>query len=374
MRRIFAFCILLQLVGACNQKPATDEKNSNEPLTLLPSGAVNSFPVNDDAFYCNYDGQSTQKQFYTFASQTEMAGMAALILKQVGLPSNFEVIASNVPNATAFMYTTGTNRTRYIFYSARFFLDVEDSTKTDWGKVSILAHEIGHHLAGHTLTKEKRAGNELEADKFSGFILRRMGATKEESIAAIEKMGSEAGTETHPDKRTRADAILAGWEEADFQQPVLRVRSGGTQPPDMPQPLPKVNPEQTVPRGPRRAPSQFDSILPVETFIEPTVTRAINFAPFYIVYTGSVKTKAKAKAEKNKLAAAGYKADYLWMPDYNLMDGQQRYLVYLGPFSSQFNCELAVESYRSQNPGAFGILVSPQKNNLRIDGMGKVTK
>ena len=55
-----------------------------------------------------------------------------------------------------------------------------------WAPVSIMAHEIGHHLSGHTITSGgSRPAIELEADKFSGYVLYRMGATQTAATKAI---------------------------------------------------------------------------------------------------------------------------------------------------------------------------------------------
>jgi hypothetical protein len=107
--------------------------------------------------------------------------MVNRILNSVGLKPRFEVKAANVPNAAAMIY----NNQRYILYSQNFVEMVNRTTKTDWGAVSIVAHEIGHHLNGHTLLQVgSRPSNELEADEFSGFVLQRMGATMLEAQAA----------------------------------------------------------------------------------------------------------------------------------------------------------------------------------------------
>ena len=74
-------------------------------------------------------------------------------------------------------------------------------------KVSIFAHEIGHHLNGHTLffalNAEGRRDNELQADKFSGFLMQKLGATIEQAQAGINILGSEDDSDTHPSKEKR---------------------------------------------------------------------------------------------------------------------------------------------------------------------------
>jgi hypothetical protein len=101
------------------------------------------------------------------------------ILAYVGLPQNFEVYSANIYNAAALM----ANGERVILYDPQLIIDIETITNHEWPAVSILAHEIGHHLAGHTLGGSNDRAIELEADYFSGFILQKMGATLEEAQA-----------------------------------------------------------------------------------------------------------------------------------------------------------------------------------------------
>ncbi|MEZ4633330.1 MAG: M48 family metalloprotease [Deinococcales bacterium] len=43
------------------------------------------------------------------------------------------------------------DRQRYILYNQTWMAAIDREGNTDWEAVSILAHEIGHHLSGHTL-------------------------------------------------------------------------------------------------------------------------------------------------------------------------------------------------------------------------------
>ena len=95
---------------------------------------------------------------------------------------------SGVPNAAAIivMGQDGIPK-RVIAYNRQFMQDVARTTgDSDWSGTSILAHEIGHHLSGHTLLPGgSKPPIELEADKFSGFVLFKMGATLPEAEKAI---------------------------------------------------------------------------------------------------------------------------------------------------------------------------------------------
>jgi hypothetical protein len=85
--------------------------------------------------------------------------------------------------------------------------------------MSILAHEVGHHLSGHTV--EGKGSNhkaEMEADKFSGFVLFKMGASLDEARYAMNLIGSETDSRSHPSKVKRLGYIEEGWNEAQRQR------------------------------------------------------------------------------------------------------------------------------------------------------------
>jgi len=133
------------------------------------------------------------------------------IVKASGLAKNFSVFAARVGNAAAVIC----GDQRVILYNPDFMNEAVRQSRNHWAPVSILAHEIGHHLNGHTLTAGgSQPAKELEADKFSGFVLERMGASRKDAIAAMKALSPEEGDETHPGKAVRLIAITKGWNEA----------------------------------------------------------------------------------------------------------------------------------------------------------------
>jgi hypothetical protein len=92
---------------------------------------------------------------------------------------------------------------------------VDDRTKNNWAGISILAHEIGHHLSGHTLLPGgSQPAIELEADKFSGYVLYKMGAKINDAQLAMSTLVGDEDGPTHPGKSKRLKAILDGWKQA----------------------------------------------------------------------------------------------------------------------------------------------------------------
>ena len=161
----------------------------------------------------NSYAQPDSVSFDKFAYEPDKEAKEAVgkIIRYTGLIPNFLVTSGTVPTVLA--YVKGDKR--YIAYNPEFMRRLKNKTNTDWAAVSALAHEIGHHLSGHTLKNKKSSpGDELAADKFSGFILHQMGATLEESLAALASLDYKFDSLRYPPKSARLLAIEGGWMEA----------------------------------------------------------------------------------------------------------------------------------------------------------------
>ncbi|HKH63663.1 MAG TPA: hypothetical protein VKA49_22655 [Flavitalea sp.] len=164
-----------------------------------------------------------------------------LILETVGLQASFEVRRANVPNAAAVVY----QGKRYILYNPSFIAAMNKAAGTPWASVAVLAHEIGHHLNGHTLDgKGSLPAIELEADEFSGFALRKMGASLSEAQVAMRIIAIAKATRTHPARSDRLLAIANGWNHADDQ---LGGQDVGEIKPRLPEPEPDPAQESLLP-------------------------------------------------------------------------------------------------------------------------------
>jgi hypothetical protein len=192
----------------------------------LAAQTTPAFPTRPEAFICNYTGHKTDEQVIcsgTTSSNTHAQKVVDRILKPIGLMRNFKIMeCSNTENC----FATVLKGQRYIVYDGAFMQSLEEETETDWSAISIMAHEIGHHLQGHTI--DGRGGQpqkEIEADKFSGFVLHQLGASLDESLVAVRALGDERATPTHPAKTARLDAIRKGWLEAESLYPKTRSAS-----------------------------------------------------------------------------------------------------------------------------------------------------
>ncbi len=175
---------------------------------------------------CAYDGEQNGNNVYLFDASDEANRIVAELVNALGLQQNFVVKSSSVQNALA----TTENGRRYILYSTAFLEKFKADAQTRWAAYSVLAHEIGHHLNGHDFSeKDARTRKllELEADQFSGSVLRMLGATLPEAQAGVETINLDGESNTHPAKIARREAVANGWKSRDEW---LRERGMTTEP------------------------------------------------------------------------------------------------------------------------------------------------
>jgi len=176
------------------------------PISVGVSGLISNIENG-----CNFNNSPKENNIKIFLPDEKELSELKSITNFSGLPLNFKVFSANIQNAVA----TIINDERYILYDPKLLDFANNQTESFWSSISILAHEIGHHLSGHTLNQLVDGHKaELEADKFSGFILYKMGASIEQAISAISTIGSEMDSDTHPSKIKRIKAIEEGWNEA----------------------------------------------------------------------------------------------------------------------------------------------------------------
>lgn len=203
--RIFVFLVTIQIGCTYQPKDSSIVKSVDQQIT----------PENNNIIIsggCNFNNVVEKQSIILNEPSVREINQIENILKYTGLPQNFEVFSANISNAIAVTI----NGKRIIVYDKRLFLALDQNSKTYWSSMSILAHEIGHHLSGHTLTGEgSNFKAELEADKFSGFILQKMGASLADAQYAILLLASETYSSTHPLKSARLQAIQSGWDEAN---------------------------------------------------------------------------------------------------------------------------------------------------------------
>lgn len=150
----------------------------------------------------------------SFEADREAGATFREILAATGIPGvadRIQVRASaETANAEA---QIGEDGQRYIFYNSTFMRELGARTTKYWSLVFVIAHEVGHHIAGHLDFAGQNHRVELEADRYAGFILGRMGATHQEAISAVDGIGSGAGSATHPPRDQRVQIVSLGWND-----------------------------------------------------------------------------------------------------------------------------------------------------------------
>ncbi len=156
-----------------------------------------------------------------FASVYEAKEILQRMLDTVKWKENFNMREQNgIRNA----YATIINKARWIIYDNNFLEDIDAYAATKWASISVLAHEMGHHYYNHVVSSTgSTPPKEIEADALSGYVMQKLGATLNESIAAISTIASDKASATHPAKKDRIVAITRGWNQAKAEP-----ASGGT--------------------------------------------------------------------------------------------------------------------------------------------------
>ena len=132
---------------------------------------------------------------------------------------------SNINNAIAKMLTDEEgNEVRYIIYDAAWLKSFNEDSLNDWSGTFVLAHEIGHHLNGHSLNNGSSNHQfELEADYFAGRALANLGASLDETLAVTEVLPTKA-TYSHPGRVDRTAQAKAGWKSIKNKALTITVK------------------------------------------------------------------------------------------------------------------------------------------------------
>jgi hypothetical protein len=235
---------LALLLAACGERDAAPAAPTAASGTAAPSRAELVEQLASTLQACSYDGRPERLDPATLTGTppADCRSMVERVMGYTGLPQNFVVTEGPVANAAAVILLDEQRVPQRVIAFNRDFLDeVRAATNGNpWAPVSIMAHEIGHHLSGHTITGTgSQPPIELEADKFSGFVLQRMGASLADAKSAMQSLGADHVTATHPARNDRLAAIQDGWMEACTQAGQTGCQAGagtGTAPPQAPPP------------------------------------------------------------------------------------------------------------------------------------------
>ena len=167
----------------------------------------------------------TSIQTNNFTTDAEAERGLDRILSVIGASKRFVLQpCDNINNAVAASY----KGIRYIFYDRDFMSSLNSGD--NWQNLFILAHEVGHHINGHSLdlvlyaaevVEPKSLANkrkqELEADEFAGFIIAKLGGSLSEANQVIQRISSSKDDtySTHPARSKRLKAVSKGYNNAN---------------------------------------------------------------------------------------------------------------------------------------------------------------
>ena len=156
------------------------------------------------------------------------------IISVVGISNRFVLQScSDIDNAGAITY----KGIRYIIYDREFLKSIND--KANASNLFILAHEVGHHVNGHTVdahlveiggqiepelkTLSNSKQEEIEADEFASFVLAKLGYSLEEISKPIPIIASDKSDvfSTHPNRTKRLMAVNNGYAKAFSENSVV---------------------------------------------------------------------------------------------------------------------------------------------------------
>lgn len=204
--------VFLLFLVACNSEVHENTENLH---TIIPTDNQTEGYLDSVVTQCSYNtGQQVISTKLYPPSKREQEEISRIVAYS-GLPISFKIFSADINNAMALVV----QNQRLIVFDKNLLKNTDKTSQSYWSSMSILAHEIGHHLSGHTLSNDKPPQEaELEADRFAGFLLYKLGASKDESIAALNLLASINGSKTHPSKTIRVQSTQDGWTEAARQR------------------------------------------------------------------------------------------------------------------------------------------------------------
>jgi hypothetical protein len=180
-------------------------------------------------------------QSTNFTTDAEAEDAVNKILSVIGASQKPTLQAcSNINNAVAAVY----KGQRYILYDRDFMNSLTAGSNKYWSNMFILAHEVGHHINGHSLdivlyasdiidpkSLEEKRKQELEADEFAGFVLAKLGASLSQTSKVLSNLPriSNENSSTHPSKDKRIASVRLGFKKGEVakknvSKPIVKLK------------------------------------------------------------------------------------------------------------------------------------------------------
>ncbi len=165
---------------------------------------------------CRYSENENESIFLNCLTQkkeNQTNNIISEVTKVSNISNNFTLInCDQLQNACAVINPLNNNK-RYILFDYHYFQNIYHD---DAASVFILAHEVGHHINGHTIPTNETIGEkrtkELEADYFAGSIMYKLGYSENRVFNILNKLpNTENQYSTHPSGNVRLEYALKGF-------------------------------------------------------------------------------------------------------------------------------------------------------------------
>ena len=209
MKKLLVFVLAVVLLGSCSSEGYLE---NNYVKTISSRSYSGVAPEINELCY--------NLKVNKFSSNNKAQEALDKILSVTGMSKRFVLKECNgIDNCVAVTF----NGIRYILYD-KYFMKLISENSSSWSNLSILSHEVGHHVNGHNLgtdsvTLKESRQMEIEADEYSGFVMQKLGASLKQAQNAIKELSFEGDDKynTHPSKDKRLAAVEIGFNRAKGQ-------------------------------------------------------------------------------------------------------------------------------------------------------------
>jgi hypothetical protein len=209
-------------------------------IFTIPDASQNDSDQARVRVICTYTGSASTGPSFSDLQPASAEAQQTIntMLKKVGVRKAIPAYEGPVENAVA----ANVEGRGVIIYNPQFMQRLYQQTNNNnWAAISVLAHELGHHINRDVSENGRAHPIELRADFFSGWMLRRLGARLSDAVIAMQTIAPPVPSTTHPAKAERVREITKGYNDK-------------TDDPDNPSPSPEPGPSvQRVPCQHRHA-------------------------------------------------------------------------------------------------------------------------
>jgi len=159
---------------------------------------------------CAFNSDHLAEKLYVFPADKQASALFEDLLGMSGKKGKLSIKAANVPEIAA----AEKGEQRFLFYDPFVINEFLKGRRKDWRVAAVIGHQIGHQASSHSFALEPRlrAEIELEADRFAGYLMFRLGAKLEDVETAVAGLPLK-GDASYPDPPARVAAFREGWHD-----------------------------------------------------------------------------------------------------------------------------------------------------------------